>query len=61
MLTHNGFNFIHNGIPSLGGRQRWRCAYKSKHRFQCTAKAYTISMDGIETVTFKDEHCHDAK
>lgn len=63
VLMHNGCKFMksQNSKSSLSGlRTRWRCAYKKKDRYLCTAKATTYKLpDGSENVIYTGMHCHE--
>lgn len=59
MLTCNGYKYVETSRKS--GITSWRCSVTKKRRYFCHAKAYTKLQDGVEIVTFKESHCHDAQ
>lgn len=63
ILIHNNFKYIAREADDRKGHDkkiRWRCSYKYKSRYACTAKAFTCVIGGVEQAQFTGYHSHQA-
>lgn len=60
MLMCYGYKYVKRGTNSESVTS-WRCSSIKNRRYNCSAKAYTKKQNGVEIVTLKGNHCHDAQ